>query len=187
MALLKKSATKTTTAAAPVEGKSSAAVAREAEDQRKKARTLAKQQQAAERIAAATGQLSSGINEAASAAEELKRASDQIATGAEEASGAAQESLTAFKQVEAAILRQLQNADLSSAKGEATQSLVAKTSGDVVTMITNVGVAAQRQNASVAMVAELEKQAASIGDGIECRHRSRSCRQARQGFCRRGR
>lgn len=129
--------------------------------QRKKARTLAKQQQAAERIAAATGQLSSGINEAASAAEELKRASDQIATGAEEASGAAQESLTAFKQVEVAILRQLQNADLSQAKGEATQTLIAKTSGDVATMITNVGVAAQRQNTSVAMVAELEKQAAS--------------------------
>lgn len=111
--------------------------------------------------------MSSGINEAASAAEELKRASDQIATGAEEASGAAQESLTAFKLVAASILRQLQNSELSQAKGEATQSLVAKTSDDVNAMINNVTVAAQRQNCSVAMVAELEKQAASIGDIVK--------------------
>ncbi|MFW9605476.1 MAG: hypothetical protein ACMV0I_02815 [Pseudomonas sp.] len=59
---------------------------------RKRARTLAKQQQAAERVAAAASQLSTGINEASAASEELKRASDQIAAGAEEASGAAQES-----------------------------------------------------------------------------------------------
>ncbi|MDP1998191.1 MAG: methyl-accepting chemotaxis protein, partial [Rhodoferax sp.] len=58
-------------------GKPNAAAVREAEVQRKRARTLGKQQQDAERIAAATGQLSSGINEAASAAEELKRAADQ--------------------------------------------------------------------------------------------------------------
>jgi methyl-accepting chemotaxis protein len=166
MALVKKSAIKSSTAT-PAEGKTSAVAAREAEDQRKKARTLAKQQQAAERIAAATGQLSSGINEAASAAEELKRSSDQIATGAEEASGAAQESLAAFKQVEVSILRQLQNADLSQAKAEGTQTLVAKTAADIDALITNVAVAAQRQNASVEMVAELEKQAANIGDIVK--------------------
>ena len=68
---------------ASTEGKPSAVTAREAEAQRKKARTLAKQQQAAERIAAATGELASGIAEASLRAEELKRASDQIAAGAE--------------------------------------------------------------------------------------------------------
>ena len=166
MALVKKSTSAFHSSSAS-EGKSSANASREAEIQRKKARTLAKQQQAAERIAAATGQLSSGINEAASAAEELKRSSDQIATGAEEASGAAQESLTAFKQVEVSILRQLQNADISQAKGEATQTLVAKTSADVAGMVANVAVAAQRQNASVEMVAQLEKQAANIGDIVK--------------------
>jgi methyl-accepting chemotaxis protein len=147
--------------------KSSAITAREAENQRKKARTLGKQQQAAERIAAATGQLLSGINQAASAAEELKRSSDQIATGAEEASGAAQESMAAFKQVEVAILRQLQNSEFSRTKVEATQMLVTKTGTDIANIITNVSVAAQRQNASVVMVAELEKQAASIGDIVK--------------------
>lgn len=166
MALVKKLPIRTNTTS-PAEGKTSAVTAREADDQRKKARTLAKQQQAAERIAAATGQLSSGINEAASAAEELKRSSDQIATGAEQASGAAQESLAAFKQIEVAILRQLQNADISQTKADATQILVAKTSGDVAGMVTNVAVAAQRQNASVEMVAQLEKQAANIGDIVK--------------------
>jgi methyl-accepting chemotaxis protein len=164
MALVKKPVA---TAATPADSNPSVASARSAEAQRRKARTLAKQQQAAERIAAATGQLSSGINEAASAAEELKRASDQIAVGAEEASGAAQESLAAFKSVGEAITRQLQNADLSQAKSEATQTLVAKTSADVTGLVTNVGIAAQRQAASVGMVAELEKQAASIGDIVK--------------------
>lgn len=145
----------------------SAVAAREAEAQRKKARTLGKQQQAAERIAAATGQLTSGINEAASAAEELKRAVDQIATGAEQASGAAQESLSGFKLVGESILRQLQNAEVSQLKSESIQSLTAKTTGDLAVLITNVSVSAQRQSGSVVMVAELEKQAASIGDIVK--------------------
>jgi len=87
MALVKKAIVQTTSSSA--DGRTSAVATREAEAQRKKARTLAKQQQAAECIAAATGQLASGIGQASSAAEELKRASDQIAAGAEEASSAA--------------------------------------------------------------------------------------------------
>jgi methyl-accepting chemotaxis protein len=193
MALVKKVAAETD---APSIGKPSLVTAREAEAQRKKARTLAKQQQAAERIAAATGQLASGIAEASSAAEELKRASDQIASGAEEASSAAQESLAAFQQVGVSINRQLLNADVSRGKGEVCQTLIARTSGDVAGLITNVGVAAQRQMASVGMVQELEKQAANIGDivkavahrrpdqfaGLERGHRGRPSRQAWQGL-----
>ena len=166
MALVKKSSS-ALHAVSATEVKSSANATREAEAQRKKARTLAKQQQAAERIAAATGQLSAGINEAASAAEELKRSTDQIAAGAEEASGAAQESLAAFKQVGVAIARQLQFADISQTKAEGTQVLVAKTSADIGQMVITVGLTAQRQAASVQLVAELEKQAASIGDIIK--------------------
>ena len=166
MALIKKQPP-IAAAAAPSNGIASASTAREAEAQRKKARTLGKQQQAAERIAAATAQLSSGINEAASAAEELKRSADQFATGAEEASGAAQESLTAFKLVGDAITRQLQSSDLSQAKVGAVQALVVRTSADLTTLVSNVGVAAQRQAGSVVMVAELEKQAAGIGDIVK--------------------
>jgi len=136
---------------------------REAEAKRKKARTLAKQQQAAERIAAATTELASGIYQAASASEQLKRASDQIASGAEAASGAAEESLAAFNLVGTAISLQLQNADISQVKGEAAQILVAKTALEVANLVSNVSVAAQRQANTVEMVVELEKQAANIG------------------------
>ncbi|HEX4856225.1 MAG TPA: methyl-accepting chemotaxis protein [Limnobacter sp.] len=146
---------------------SSAQANRDSEAQRKRARTLAKQQQAAERVAAATSQLSSGITEAASAAEQLKRASDQIATGAEEASGAAQESLAAFRQVGTAIDRQLKNAEDSQTLMDNTQVLVQKTGEEIRNLISNVSVAAQRQEASVNMVAELERQASNIGDIIK--------------------
>jgi methyl-accepting chemotaxis protein len=166
MSLVRKTSTSPATPAS-TEGRIVALATREAEAQRKRARTLGKQQQAAERVAAATGELSSGINEAASAAEELKRSADQIATGAEEASGAAQESLTAFTQIGLAITRQLKNAEISQTKAEATQVLVARTSADIAAMISNVGVAALRQAGSVEMVADLEKQAASIGDIVK--------------------
>lgn len=147
--------------------KSTSAVAREAEIQRKKARTLAKQQQAAERVAAATSQLSAGVNEAASAAEELRRASEQIAAGAEEASGAAQESLSAFKLVMESISSQLKNANESQKKAQSIQALSIRTGEDIAKLVTNVGIAAQRQAASVEMVGELEKQAANIGEIVK--------------------
>ena len=167
MALVKKSPVHASAASERESAKTSGATAREAEALRKRARTLGKQQQAAERIAAATGQLSSGINEAASAAEELKRAADQIATGADIASGAAQESMSAFNQVVGAIAQQLRNADSSQARMQDVQTLVAKAGADIASLIANVTVAGQRQVASVAMVVELEKQAANIGDIVK--------------------
>lgn len=164
MALVKKNST-------PVVGvldtKNSATSSREAEAQRRKARTLAKRQQAAERIAAATSQLASGIAEASSAAEELKRAADQIATGAEEASGASQECLAAFRQVSVAVNRQLQNAEVCREQTLTLQQLAAQTGEGISLLVDNVAVAAKRQSASVAMVGELEKQAANIGDIVK--------------------
>ena len=66
-----------------------------------------------------------------------------------------------------ALSRQLESANLSQTKVDATQSLIGKVSGDITTLIGNVGVAAQRQAASVEMVGELEKQAANIGDIVK--------------------
>ncbi|OLP61808.1 chemotaxis protein [Xaviernesmea oryzae] len=150
-----------------VQARAAGAVSRDADQQRKRARTLAKQQQAAERIATATAEISAGVNEAAAASEELKRASDQIASGAAEAASAAQESLVACRQMGDAITRQLRAAEISRTKMEATQTLVQRTSTDVASLITNVGVAAERQAASVQLIAELEKQAANIGDIVK--------------------
>ncbi len=164
MALVKKTGSNSTASDVV---RPTATASREAEAQRKRARTLAKQQQAAERIAAATAQLSSGITEASSASEELRRASDLIAAGAEEAAGAAQESLQAFKQVTQAINRQLDNANLSQTKSEIVQQLVQRTADDIGRLINNVGLAAVKQEASVRQVVELEKQAANIGDIVK--------------------
>jgi len=143
------------------------ASSRDADQQRKRARTLAKQQQAAERIAAATAEIAAGINEAASAAEELKRASDQIASGAAEAANAAQESLVACQQMGSAITRQLRASEVGQTKMESTQVLVQRTSTDVAALISNVSIAADRQQGSVELIAELEKQAANIGDIVK--------------------
>ncbi|MCD7108044.1 methyl-accepting chemotaxis protein [Rhizobium sp. DKSPLA3] len=145
----------------------SASTSRDADQQRKRARTLAKQQQAAERIAAATAEIAAGINEAASAAEELKRASDQIAAGATEASNAAQESLVACRQMGDSITRQMRASEVGQTKMESTQAIVQRTSNEVGALIANVGVAATRQKASVELIAELEKQAANIGDIVK--------------------
>jgi len=142
-------------------------VARDADAQRKRARTLAKQQQASERVAAAASQLSSGINEAASAAEELKRAATQIATGAEEASGAAQESLAALTQTASAITRQMAAVGQARNTAEGMQKLATQVNGEVKATVDNVTTAAQRQLDSVKMVAELERQAANIGDIVK--------------------
>lgn len=142
-------------------------VARDAEAQRKRARTMAKQQQAAERIAAATTQLSTGVNEAAAAAEELKRAADQIASGAEEASGAAQQSLKAFEIVGRSIELQQQAAGAAQEKSEAMQTLAATINSDVAALLMNVGIAAERQAGSVDRVGELKQQAANIGEIVK--------------------
>ena len=141
MALIKKPSSASLVSTKSVSNEASVAASRNVEIQRKKARTFAKQQQAAERIAAATGELSSGINEAAAAAEELKRAADQIAAGAEQASGAAEESTTALKQVIGAIGRQLQNADIAQTKGENAYNLIVRVSADVADLVSNVGIA----------------------------------------------
>jgi len=140
---------------------------RDADANRKRARTLAKQQQASERVASAASELSSGINEAASAAEELKRAATQIATGAEEAAGAAQESLAALNQVSGAIARQLAAVTQARTTAEGMQTLAGHVNTEVQATVGNVATAAQRQAESVKMVAELERQAASIGDIVK--------------------
>ena len=89
------------------------------------------------------------------------------ATGAEESSGASQESLVAFKQVGGSIEGQLRNANLGKSKAEAIQLLAQRTGEDIGRLVANVGIAAQRQSASVDMVVELENRAADIGEIVK--------------------
>ncbi|MTJ79429.1 MAG: methyl-accepting chemotaxis protein [Telmatospirillum sp.] len=135
--------------------------------QKRKARTFARQQKIAERIAAATSQLASGIAEAASAAEELRKASEQIAAGAEEAAGAAQQSMRAVVHGTGLLNRARENADLSVGKAEILQTLLLGVSDQITKSIGAIGRAAERQVGSVRMVEELERQAAAIGEVVK--------------------
>jgi methyl-accepting chemotaxis protein len=138
-----------------------------AEAQKRKARTFARQQKASERIAAATSQLSSGIAESATAAEELRKASEQIAQGAEEAAGAAQESQKAVIHGASLIVRAASNANLSVTKSEALQVVLQNISAQISNSVAAIGRAAERQEASVKKVEELERQALAISEVVK--------------------
>ncbi|MBK1665438.1 chemotaxis protein [Rhodospirillum rubrum] len=138
-----------------------------AEAQKRKARTFARQQKAAERVAAATSQLASGLAEAASAAEELRKASEQIASGAEEAAGAAQQSMKAVGHGAGLIIKGKESADAALIKTETLQAMIFSISAQIGNSIQAIGRAAERQTNSVRMVEELESQAAAISEVVK--------------------
>jgi methyl-accepting chemotaxis protein len=135
--------------------------------QQKRVRTFGRQQKAAERVAATTTQLASGIAVAGAAVEELRRAMEQIASGAEEASSAAEESMRAVTRVAGNLSKARENASVALGKTESLQTLIAGVRTHIGASLTSIGKAAERQFASVAMVAELEKQAANIGEIVK--------------------
>ncbi len=138
-----------------------------AEAQKRKAKTYARQQKAAERVAAATSELASGIAEAASAAEELRKAVEQIGLGAEEASSASQQSLKAINHGAGLIFKAKENGETSTTKTQTLQGQITEVIGQISNSILAIGKAAERQEASVKMVAELEQQAAAIGEVVK--------------------
>jgi len=138
--------------------------AAQAEVQRRKVRTFARQQKIAERVAAATVEMASGISESATAAQQLRRSMEQIATGAEEASGAAQQSLTAVTEIAAGVIQAKQKAEFSLQKSETLSTLLAELNTQISASVINIETGADRQLASVQMVVALQKQAASIGE-----------------------
>ena len=141
--------------------------AAQADVQRRRARTFARQQKIAERVAAATAQMASGISQSASAAQELRKSMEQIAAGAEEASGAAQQSLAAVTEVAAGIVQAKDKAEFARQKSEVLQVLLADLNTQIAASVTNIETGADRQLASVKMVGELEKQAANIGEIVK--------------------
>ena len=170
--------------------------------QQKRVRTFGRQQKAAERVARTTTELANGIAAAGSAVEELRRAMEQIATGAEEASSGAEESMRTVTLVAGNLGKARENASGALGKTEGLQTLIAGVRGHIAASLTSIGHAAERQFASVAMVAELEKQAANIGEIVkavradrrsdqsssaECGDRGGACGGAWQGLRRGGR
>ncbi|MGO9959323.1 MAG: methyl-accepting chemotaxis protein [Solirubrobacteraceae bacterium] len=141
--------------------------ARKGEDARSNARTAAKQQQAAERIAGATTELTRGIAEATEAARLLQTSVQEIASGAEETSSACEESLAAVERITERIGVQRQASEQMRTLVTDLQDLSAHTRIGIGAMLVNVGSAADRQEASVTTISELEKQAEEIGEIVK--------------------
>lgn len=136
------------------------------DQKRQRARTLARQQQAAERIAEATVRLGGGVTEAAAATEQLSQSMMQIASGAEQAASAAEESAAAMTQINRRVALQQEAAEMSRDTTARLQVLIEDTSSGIVKLVENVGRASDRQNASVALMTELESQTNNVIDAV---------------------
>lgn len=134
---------------------------------RKKAKTMAKQQQAAERVAAASSELSRGVSAASAAVTEMRTSMQQISVGAEQASKAAQHSTAAVTQVAKSIGKQKDLAGTSLGKTESMQAQIGGIGVEITRLVTNVGVASERQSGSVLMLQELQKRADDIGEIVK--------------------
>ncbi len=137
---------------------------RAAADSGKRQRTFARQQKAAERVASATTQVSSGVAEAAAACDQLREAMTQIASGAAQAASAAEQSQRAVTAIANNIRSSAEAADGSLRKTETLQGLIASVAAQIDGSIASIGHGADRQAASVTMVEALDRQAASIGE-----------------------
>ncbi|KRB49225.1 chemotaxis protein [Rhizobium sp. Root708] len=126
-------------------------------------RSRLRRQKAAERIGAATEELSTGVGQAAAAAEELRRALEQIASGAEEAAGAAHESLAATTHLSSRFSDARSEAEAARARAEELQGSVFEAAAQIDTSVTAVDTNALRQIASIAVVEKLQSQAETIG------------------------
>lgn len=140
---------------------------KQAEDARKKARTLARQQQAAERIATATTELASGINESSSATDQLSTAVSEISAGAEESSSASQESLAAITQIAGGLAEQTELSSATLDKSNELKKYIERVVSDLAIMMSSVKVASENQSRSVVMMSELEQQASNIGEAVK--------------------
>jgi methyl-accepting chemotaxis protein len=121
------------------------------------------QNKVAERIAAATEELASGLTEASAAAEELRRSMEQIAAGADEAAGASQEQSGAIRNTTANLTIARSEADSSRRRTEATQLLLVETATQISASVRAIEKNAERQLASGKIIGELERRAQDVG------------------------
>jgi methyl-accepting chemotaxis protein len=124
----------------------------------------ARHAKASERIAAATDQLASGLAEASTAAEQLGRSMEQIASGGEEAAGASQEQLAAIRNIVGSLSTAREHAEACRRRTETAQSVLADIAAQVVASVRSIERNADRQQASVTVITELERRAREIGE-----------------------
>ncbi|RLE15302.1 methyl-accepting chemotaxis protein, partial [Candidatus Aerophobetes bacterium] len=141
--------------------------ARKAAEERLAKRTAAKKQQLIERLAAATNQLATGVQEASSAAQELMSTMEQISSGAQEASAATQESQSAIAQIDKGTQIASQNAQATLDAVNRLQAMIKEMSQGIEVLIEGVNKTAEVNLESAKMVGELEKQAAEVGEVVQ--------------------
>ncbi|HEY0962140.1 MAG TPA: methyl-accepting chemotaxis protein [Pseudomonadales bacterium] len=118
----------------------------------------------AERIAAATEELASGLAESAAATRELRRSMEQIASGAEEAAGASQEQAAAVRKIVDTLTTARGEADSSNRRTEAMAMYLVETTTQIASSARAIQRAAERQAESVALTTELDRRAQDIGE-----------------------
>jgi methyl-accepting chemotaxis protein len=118
----------------------------------------------AERVAAATEELASGLTEASAAAEELRRSMEQIASGAEQAAGGAQEQLAAIKSVVGNLGAARMQADTARKGTETVRGALVETVGQITASVRAIERNAERQEASIQIIGELERRAHDISE-----------------------
>ena len=128
-----------------------------------RARTVARAQAVAEKLSAATEEVSSAITEATSAVEELEKTMHSIAAGADEASSAAEESRAAITQIEKASDTINERAQGSLRRVNELQALGKSTATEIEALIKGVAENANANIESAKMISELERQSEEIG------------------------
>ena len=129
-----------------------------------KPRAPVSREQAAERVAAATMELSSGVAEAAAAAEELRRTLEQIASGAEEAAGAAHQSLATVAELSRQFASARTDAEASRRRAEVLQAAVVESATTIEGSLMAIESNAARQLSTVDLISRLQTEAGSIGE-----------------------
>lgn len=119
---------------------------------------------AAERLAAATEELASGLTEAATATRELGRSMEQISRGAETAAGACQEQSSAIRRIVADLTSARDEADASVRRTDMVGVALAESSAQIAGSVRAIEQGAQRQTTSVTLLSELDARAKEIGD-----------------------
>jgi methyl-accepting chemotaxis protein len=129
-----------------------------------KAKASISREQAAERVAAATIELATGIAESTAAAEQLGRTLEQIASGAEEAAGAAHESLATVSELSRRFANARIDAEASRRRAEVLQTNVVDSAATIQGSLLAIESNASRQLAAVDLINELQIQAGKIGE-----------------------
>ena len=89
---------------------------------------------------------------------------EQIAAGAEEAAGASQEQSAAVKRIVANLGAARVAAETSDRRSESASATITETSARIAVSVSAIERNAQRQLASMSMIAELERRATDIGE-----------------------